>query len=196
MSSQHNDSESNATEHAITTWQEQRWRRSKECQHVIIVFVSFRSHRNGDGLQRVLGQNLPALLNEATQQDGFFEVLEQGIISDGKLLDAVIDFLTRWQRRHNASYQDLLADAAVSREAATLLPTTVSLWKWINGCLGGQLELSTQRARTDRVPSLRRFEQIAEEDASSLWIILPAESFLKLKLVRRHKELLGIRYDL
>ena len=103
MSSQHNDSNSNATEHAIKTWQEQRWRRSKECQHVIIVFVSLRLHRNGDVLQRVLGQNLPALLNEATQQDGFFEVLEKSIISDGKLLDAVIDFFAKWPSRHDAS---------------------------------------------------------------------------------------------
>ena len=103
MSSQHNNSKSNATEHAITTWQEQRWRRSKECQHVIVVFVSLRSHRKSEVLQRVLGQNLPALLNEATQQDGFLEVLEKSIISDGKLLDAVIDFLAKWPSRHDAS---------------------------------------------------------------------------------------------
>ena len=141
MSSQHNDSESNATEHAITTWQEQRWRRSKECQHVIIVFVSLRLHSNGYVLQRVLGQKLPAFLNEATQQDGFFEVLEKGIINDWKLLDAVIDFLARWESLHDASYRDLLADAAVSREAAAFLPTTVPLWKWISGRLGGQLDL-------------------------------------------------------
>ena len=149
---------------------------------MIIVFVSFRSHRNGDGLQRVLGQNLPALLNEATQQDGFFEVLEKGIISDGKLLDAVIDFLTRWQSRRNASYRDLLADAAVSREAAALLPTTVSLWKWISGRLGGELEL---RAQLD-----------SEWSLGSLWIVLPAESSLKRMVVRRYMVLLELRDDL
>ena len=80
-------------------------------------------------MQRVLGQNLPALLNEATEQDGFFEVLEKGIINDWKLLDAVIDFLARWESLHDASYRDLLADAAVSREAVAFLPTTVPLWK-------------------------------------------------------------------
>ena len=136
MSSQHNDSESNATEHAITTWQEQRWRRSKECQHVIILFVSLRLHRNGYVLQPVLGQKLPALLNEANPQEGFFEVLYQGIIDDEKLLKAVIDFIAGWESFDGASLEDLLADEAVSREAAAFLPTTVPLWMWINGRLG------------------------------------------------------------
>ena len=158
---------------------------------MIIVFVSFRSHRNGDGLQRVLGQNLPALLNEATQQDGFFKVLEKGIISDGKLLDAVIDFLTRWQRRHNASYRDLLADTAMCREAAALLPPTVPLWKWITGRLGGELELCAP-VDSDCVPGLTLLApigltllgQIAEEDAGNLWIVLPAKSSLKRKVMQ------------
>ena len=139
---------------------------------------------------RVLEQNLPALLNEATQQDDFFEVLEKGIISDGKLLDAVIDFFTRWQRRHNASYRDLLADAAVSREAAALLPTTVPLWEWIVCRLGGELKLRAQ-LDSEWVPG-----QIPEEDAGSLWIVLPAKSSLKRMVVRRYKVLLELRDDL
>ena len=186
MSSQHRDSESNATEHAITTWQEQRWRRSKECQHVIVVFVSLRSHRKGEGLQLVLGQNLPALLNEATQQDGFIEVLSEGIIHDWKLLEAMIDFLARRERLHDCSYRDLLADAAVSREAAAFLPTTVPLWKWISGRLGGELDLLCTELDNYCVPSLPRLEQIAEEDAGSLWILLPAESFVTWRIFKRH----------
>ena len=149
---------------------------------MIIVFVSFRSHRNGDGLQRVLGQNLPALLNEATQQDGFFEVLEKGIINDWKLLDAVIDFLARWESVHDASYRHLLADAAVSREAVAFLPTTVPLWKWISGRLGGQLDLLYTELDAYCVPSLPHLEQIAEEDAGSLWIVLPGNSFVKSEI--------------
>ena len=193
MSSQHNDSESNATEHAITTWQEQRWRRSKECQHVIIVFVSLRSHRKSDVLESVLGQNLPALLNEATEQDGFFEVLKKGIISDGKLLDAVIDFLARWPSLRDASYQDLLADTAMCREAAALLPPTLPLWKWITGRLGGKLELCALvdsksvpglTLRRGRQIGLTLLGQIAEEDAGNLWIVLRAKSPLKRKVMQ------------
>ena len=191
MSSQHNNSKSNATEHAITTWQEQRWRRSKECQHVIVVFVSLRSHRKGEVLQRVLGQNLPALLNEATEQDGFFEVLEKGIISDGKLLDAVIDFLAKWPSLRDANYRDLLANTAVCREAAALLPPTVPLWKWITGRLGGELELCAP-VDSDCVPGLTLLApigltllgQIAEEDAGNLWIVLPAKSSLKREVMQ------------
>ena len=74
----------------------------------------------------------------------------------------------------------------MSREVTAFLPTTVPLWKWISGRLDGQLELWT-----GRLGGL-----VAEEDPGSLWIVLPAESSLKLRLVRRHKELLGIRYDL
>ena len=193
MSSQKNHSESNATEHAITTWQEQRWRRSKACQHVIIVFVSLRSHRNGDGLQRVLRQNLPSLLNEANQQDGFFKVLEKGIISDGKLLDAVIDFLARWPSLRDASYRDLLADTGMYREAAALLPPTVPLWMWITGRLGGKLELCALvdsksvhglTLRRRRQIGLTLLGQIAEEDAGNLWIVLPAKSSLKREVMQ------------
>ena len=74
----------------------------------------------------------------------------------------------------------------MSREVTAFLPTTVPLWKWISGRLDGELEL-----RTGRLGGM-----VAEEDVGSLRIVLPAESSLKLKLVRRYKELLGLRYDL
>ena len=152
---------------------------------MIVVFVSLRSHRKGEVLQRVLGQNLPALLNEATQQDGFFEVLKKGIINDSKLLDAVIDFLARWTSLDEASYCDLLADSAVSREAAVLLPTTVQLWKWIDCRLGGQLELCTHRHRP-RPAWGPRLEKIAAEDLGSLFIVVQYMSRVEFRISYRY----------
>ena len=91
----------------------------------------------------------------------------------------MIDFFARWECVHDASYRDLLADAAVSRQAAAFLPETVPLWKWINGRLDGELEL-----RTGRMGGM-----VAEEDVGSSRIVLPAKSSLKQKLVRRFTEL-------
>ena len=121
----------------------QCWRTSKDCQHVIQVFLSLRvnSIPGHSRLADILALELPPLLMLQNQKDAFLVLLQREKVSDVKLLDAFNEFLATWTRPVWASYRDLLADANVDREAAALLPATVPLWMWIQERLRGQINL-------------------------------------------------------
>ena len=63
----------NATEHAIAKWQAFRWRKSKDCQHVIQVVLSLRANANHQNLklEEILTRHLPRLFMPNTE-DAFF----------------------------------------------------------------------------------------------------------------------------
>ena len=59
----------NATEHAIAKWQAFRWRKSKDCQHVIQVVLSLRANANHQNLklEEILTRHLPQLFMPNTE---------------------------------------------------------------------------------------------------------------------------------
>ena len=158
-----------ATEHVIARWQALFWRNSKDCQHVIQGLLSLRAkgiHQHSQ-LQGILVQKLPPLFTP-NQEDAFFAVLQQKTITDANLRDAIVDFLARWEAKHEASYRELLADSAVAREANVLLPKDLPMWRWIRSCLHGEMEL-------------------IEEETSGWSIHLLPKSLLSKQIVSRYK---------
>ena len=133
---------SNATEHAIVRWQAQVWRSSKDCQHVIQVLLSLQAKEAHQHLQvqNILVRNLPSFF-VPSRAVAFLNLLQQKTITDVSLRDSLVDFLARWEFQHEASYQELLADTAVAREAHVLLPRDIPMCWWIKSRLHGEIDL-------------------------------------------------------
>ena len=158
----------NATRSAIARWQALFWRSSKDCQHVTQVLLSLRAKeiQQHCQLQEILAQQLPPLFTP-NQEDAFFAMLQQETITDVNLRDSIVDFLARWEAFHEATYEELLADPAVAREATALLPKDVPLWWWIRGRLHGKVEL-------------------IEKETGGWTLHLPPESPLLVNVARRY----------
>jgi len=161
----------NATEHAIARWQALSWRSSKDCQHVIQVLLTLRAKATHQHLrvQRTLVQKSPPFFIPS-REDTFFAVLQQEIITDMNLRDSIVDFLARWEAQHEASYRELLADSAVTREANVLLPKDLPMWRWIRSRLHGEMELIEEGT-----------------DCWTVHLIDKAESLLLKQVGRRYK---------
>ena len=134
-----------ATEHVISWWRARLWRNSIDCQHVIEVLLSLRANQTcqASQLKEVLAQNLPPLFTP-NPEDAFFAVLEQQIISDVNLREAIVNFLAGWRGMREASYRELLTDPAVAQKANALLPKDVPLWRWIKSRMRGEMWLTEE----------------------------------------------------
>ena len=145
----------NATEHAIAKWQISRWRKSKDCQHVIQVVLSLRATANRQNLklEEILTRHLPRLFMPNTE-DAFFTMLcvptlrippkwaVTYLLNDANLRDSVVDVFAKWRHQHLLTYQKLLENSAVARQMNVCLPKEVPMWQWIERRLHGEIYMT------------------------------------------------------
>ena len=144
----------NATEHAIAKWQAFRWRKSKDCQHVIQVVLSLRANANHQSLklEEILTRHLPRLFIPNTE-DAFFTMLcvptsqcsewtVTYLLTDANLRDSVVDVFAEWRHQHLLTYQKLLENSAVARQMNVCLPKEVPMWQWIKRRLHGEIYMT------------------------------------------------------
>ena len=131
-----------ATEHVISWWRARAWRNSSDCQRLIQVFLALQANQVHEHSQlvKVLARSLPALFMPSSEE-AFFAALQHETISDVDLRKSIIAFLANWKGLYFASYQDLLADSAVDRQANEILPKYIPLWLWIKRRMHAEIML-------------------------------------------------------
>ena len=130
---------------ALSMWQLRHWCHSEECKGAIKLLLALRAGLHDSRVQNILAQMLPSFL-APRREDAFLALLHQGTISDVRLLNSFVDFLTGWTRLESATVGELLADPSVAQEANALLPEEVPMWRWVTSRLHTEIELKADPA--------------------------------------------------
>ena len=118
------------------------WQNSIECHRVIQILLALQANQTPahSKLQKVFADKLP-LFFMTTLEEKFFGALEDDVICDFELRNAIIDLLARWDKTYYATYQDLCADSSVREKLNVVLPKRIPLWIWMKKRLFPDIEL-------------------------------------------------------